>query len=46
MAFLGSWDLFEVATGEFSFSSYDNLQACSQPIFFGYLFSIDLAHYE
>jgi len=43
---LGSWDLFEVATGEFSLPTCDNLQVCGHPIIFGSVFSIDLTHYK
>ena len=44
MAILGSWDVFEVALGEFRFSSHDNLQIRGHPIIFGYVFSIDLTY--
>jgi len=46
VAILGSWDLNEVAIGEFGFSSGNDLRVLSYPIVFGCVFSVNLAHYE
>jgi len=35
MAVLGSWDLLEVVTREFGFSSHDDFQVRDHPIVFG-----------
>ena len=46
MAVLGYQDLLEVATGEFDFPSHDNFQVRNHLIVFGYIFSLNLTHYE